>query len=1577
MVIRLLILFTLLLGAFPQVLSAAPFKIIQADERLLDGRPALMLRFSHPLAEADQSQWKISVLLKDKPVSGRWVKSEDGQQLYFPFIQPSTRYEIAVEPGVIAKGGELLQLGKVYKIKTQARPPGFNFAANGLVIPARKEVGLPITTVNVPEVMVEFIRVKDAAVIKFGGIFTSRGQRAIEAWEASDWAGDGESVYSGRYRTGGDPNQTLTTNLPIGEIPQLQLPGLYVAVMRRPGQFHQYEASYFFVTDIGLHLRRYGKKQAELFAVSLTDGQPLAHTEITLHREDLKPLVLRTNTQGHVALRSDKDLSGLILARRGKHFAMLPLDRSELDLSEFSIHGPNHQPIKPFLFGPRDLYRPGETALVEVLQRDHDGAPIPKRTLFYQIFRPDGRLAKKDWVLPDAQGYTRIIFKLPDDVQTGQWRVQVAAEQKRPAEGEYRFQVEPFLPERLKLQLKNNPTGATLEKGWQVGLQGDFLYGAPAAGLRADVFASLHEDTHPIPQWPDFFFGNSTASSRLHQWSEQSLTLDQHGHQVFNLPLADFKLQEPAQLRLRVDLNETGGRAVTRTLRTSLWPAQQLVGIRPLYDGDYAPRDKPTSFEVIRTDKKGALLQAQNLQIKVIYEERNYSWVYSDSRGWHHNITKSEYAIHEQDLNLVQGKKATISFNAQWGDHRLEILDPSTGLKSIHRFKAGWSRGDNTPSARPDRVAMTLDKPHYNLGDTVQLSLRPPHAGRTLVMVESDQMLFKKWVDTPAQGTTVEIPVGQSWNRHDLYISTMHLRPHGMDSIRTPTRAVGMLHLPLNRQDRKLALEIDAPTLVEPEQTVQATVRVTGSLPPKTHIRLVAVDVGVLNITRFKTPDPNRFFFEKLAYSGQMHDLYHRVMEAKKGDWAKRRFGGDMDAADHGGPRIKPTVQIVAITPKPIELGADGTAQVALKLPDFNGTLRLMAIAYTDRTFGHAEQEMVVRAPLVMEASTPRFMAPGDRSRLSLDLHNHSEKDQTLILSLQQSGLLETTLPQKMVTLSKGARTTLVLPLQAKPGFGSGTLTIHAKGQGVEKQRQWSIAVRPPYTPTTESYTLALEPGQHWALSDDNLNQLIPGTATLGVTLSNQPPIDAGDAIRNLISYPYGCLEQTSSRMWPLLYVDPAMAKRFGIKKPMDRSTRLKAVKAGFERIAGMQKQSGAFGLWSSRNPEEAWLTAYVVDLMFHAIEQGFSIPKPQLTKALRYLFKRYQQPDRGLTDEGNFAIRSYAAFLLSYAKKAAPGTLRQLYETRPKKMQSPLPFVHLGIAMLRQGQKQRGRELILHALKTPRQQAPNALYDYGSTVRDTAWIYALLHKEKIANLDLTPLLFSLQTQMQGRQWYSTQERFALFQAYRMTRKTQAEAPTYQLITIDPSQKPRIENHSKERKYLRATLSGYAKQAPTGAMQNLHIQRRYYTLEGIDLGEDLSRLKVSSGLRLLVRLTVRKANRHVKQGLIEDMLPAGFEIENPRLDPNLQLPDVTIDGIKLRANQSKLTHQEFLEDRYMAALTFNKDAQTDLFYRVRLVTPGRYLVPGVRVEDMYAPEWQGVMPSKDVLHVLPRGSGDR
>ena len=1590
------------------------FALASAHPEQYQGQLAITLEFSHRLAGAQAFDTLIEVKdAKGAVVNGSWALDEDGKTLRFPYIAADATYRVAIKGTLSAADGKTLGQAVERDVYTGPMQPAAGFASQGSVLPARDSRGLPVVSVNVHDVDVDFFRVRDGELSNFFAAYQRNGKRS--GWDLDPqygWYGHkgkpltaiADSVYANRFALEGKQNERVLSYLPIQNIAELSKPGLYFAAMRRAGSLRdQYDTSFFFVSDIGLHTRAY-KDTLFVHTASLKSGEPLGGVELAILDAQGHTVVAgKTGADGNALLAYALKADQVLTATSGKDVSILPFNQPALDLSDFAVAGRKQEWFDVFAWSGRDLYRPGETIRLSALLRDYDGDPIKPQPLFATLKQPDGRPYAQATLDPKDLGYFEWSRQIPVDAPTGKWQVEFRLDPaSKEATQSIAFRIEEFLPERLKLDLSSAAPTIAPGAPLKLDVDSDYLYGAPAAGNRFTARLTLAPDVHPVDAHADYFFGDPTLDLPKEAKDVVDAKLDAQGKLSTEIAILDGKKPAaPVAAIVSGSVYETGGRTVTRTLKRTVWPAEALVGVRPLFDPkDGANDNARAGFELIRSDAKGDLLAASKLAVKLVRENRAYHWTYDNDNGWHFDYNVSYEDVQSRAVDVAAGGTAKFDVPVEWGDYRLEVTDPATGLTTRFPFFAGWSWNDDNrgKEARPDKVKLALDKTSYRTGDTLKVTVTPPHPGPGVLLVESDHLLYTRNIDAKA-GASFEIPVTKDWERHDVYLTALVFRGGSAVDKITPARAVGEAFVPMDRSARKIDVAIDAPKTMKPEIDLPVMVKAPALAGKKAYVTVSAVDVGILNITRFPRPDPTGWFFGQRRLGVDAYDLYGRVIESFDGNLAKLRYGGDMALAALPQAR-RPTahVQTVDLFSGAVALDGQGQATVALKMPDFNGTVRVTALVFGENEYGTNDAETVVRAPLVAEISTPRVLAPGDKAEVTLDLQNFSGAEHAFAVKVSADKLLAIAQGERQVKLADKGKTTLTFPLTAQQGYGVGKIEVSAVGGGITIDRHFDLPVRAAWPAVLRSSARSLDKLAPITLGADALDGLLPDSVTARLTVSSLPPLPFASALAGLLQYPYGCIEQTTSKAWGNLLLDEKTADNLHVAglAPEQRKQR---IDAAIGRIASMQIPSGNFSMWGGDSYVPTFLTPYVVDFLESARDEGFVVPDDVLQKALKrlnddLLAGGHPYYDYEHSDAMRFADEAYSGFVLARVNRAPLGTLRALFDNDRSKSITALPLVHLGIALKLMGDEPRAEKAIAEAF-AKKVDRPWYLGDYGSDLRDTALMVALTHKYGMAKPEYDARVFDLARSLTSQQreadaeqkrygfhwnWLSTQEQIAIA---RLGRELIGNGDTVVAGTLAIGAKStelspdrmwsrafaaadlragvRLNPSGDLPMYVGTDIAGVPTQAPAADDHFVSVRRAFYTLDG----KAWTPAPLKEGDALIVGLTI-EARQQMPDALVTDLLPGGLEIENFNLTDAKQWAGVVIDGITLsdRAQAAEVRHEEFRDDRYVAALKLDQGQTAHVFYLVRAVSPGNYLVPPPLVEDMYLAQMRGTGKSE-------------
>jgi uncharacterized protein YfaS (alpha-2-macroglobulin family) len=1166
---------------------------------------------------------------------------------------------------------------------------------------------------------------------------------------------------------------------------------------------------------------------------------------------------------------------------------------------------------------------------------------------------------------------------------TGTWRAKLHADPQSDAITQVSFLVEDFVPERLDLTLEPPAGALTPGEAQSIKASGRYLYGPPAEGLAIEGDIVVKPSGKDVAGYPGFQFGQADESIEpVRQPLEASTTTDAQGNADIVVALPQIPhTAKPLEANVMLRLRETGGRTIERSVTIPVDLKEPRIGIKPLFKGQDLDEGQTATFEVVMLDGKGQRIAAPDLSWQLVRLDTNWQWYRRDGQWNYEAVTLTRKVADGTIAATAAGDLAKIEARVDYGRYRLEVssADPSGPAASV-AFNAGWYTAGNEAES-PEILDVALDRASYKPGDTAKLRIAAKQGGKALIAVVSGGLFSMQETEIADGGGEVNVAVGSDWGP-GAYVTAMLYRPLDESLKRMPGRAIGVAWLGLDQSAKTLGVALSPPEKIKSGMTLTVPVTVTGlKIGEDARITLAAVDLGILNLTRYQVPAPEGWFYSQRRMGLEIRDFYGRLIDGMRAERGTLRSGGDAgDAGLQGSPPVEETVALYSGI---VKVGANGTAKVDFDIPDFNGTVRVMAVAWSAGKLGHASSDVIVRDAVALTASGPRFLTLGDEARLDVAVHNVEGPAAGYKLKVGDG---TADVHEGTLDLKTGERRSEHVAIKPK-AVGEITYDIHVTGpDGIDVARHLTFDVKPPAGDIKRTTVAKLKPGGgSITLSPDLVHDLIPGRTRVNLSVGPAAALDVPGLLTALDRYPYGCAEQTVSRALPLLYAN-VLAAELGLAQDKELKER---VQKAVDRVFEMQDSSGAFGAWGPGNGD-LWLTGYVTDFLTRAKEQGFSINPQGFSQAIDRLqnFIAYAEDfETGGED------RAYALYVLARNGRAPIGELRYYADTRLANFSTPLAQAQLGAALAMMGDKARSERAFtsaLDGLSTAEAEGPYVYRaDYGSGLRDSAALLTLAAETRVSTVEAPKLVNVIAKVYLNRDYTSTQEQaWMLLAAHALTEQAKEAklvvngAPVVGSVQRSMTaealkQSPlTVANEGASPVDAVVTVIGAALKPEPPASKGFTIERSYYTLDGelVDLKSaagGTGKLKQNDRLVAVVKVEATEAGGRI---LLVDRLPAGLEIENPRIVDSGDIK--TLPWLKTTAQPE---HSEFRDDRFVAAFNLSAQnaqsangegegtpdgtAQTQgpaasatVAYVVRAVTPGTFVHPAATVEDMYRPQ---------------------
>jgi len=1539
------------MAALEQAVPKYGFRVTDHRAENETEAPRICAEFSEPLIKAGQDYAPFVRV----PDAGMAVEARDSQ-ICVDGARHGARYTITFRAGLPAASGETLIRDTEITLYVRDRAPKVSFAGRAYVLPKAADAALPIETVNLDTVDLVLRRVSDRNLMRT--LQTGYFGRPLSQYQLDDFSNEiAEEVWRSAGDVANELNQTMTTRLPLGDVLADQEPGLYALTARIEG-LSVYEdpgaTQWFVLSDLGLTTLK-GTDGLHVFVRGLGDAAALEGVKLTLlSRANRELASAETDAEGHALFApglvrgTGASAPALVLAEAGDaDMTFLSLTDPAFDLSDRGVEGREAAPpVDVFLSTDRGAYRAGEVIHAAALARDSLAQAISGLPLTVILTRPDGVEYSRHLSTKDAAGGHVFALPIGATAPRGSWRLAIKADLDAPPLASTQVLVEDFLPERIDFQmsLPDGPIrpGDTVP----VSVEARYLFGAPGAGLQVSGTAKL-EPLRRLEGFPGYVFGrHDEYVSSPTAYADGGRT-DANGQLLLPVALPEAEQQDrPYEAQITLSVREGSGRPVERQITHALAPAGDMIGIRPDFDGTL-PEGAQARFDVIgiNTELAPTLM---NIRWSVNRVETRYQW-YQQYGNWYWEPVTSRTRIATGTAELT-GDPLSITAPVDWGNYELEVerFDGAYVAASTS-FQAGWYAPADA-SRTPDTLELSLDREDYRSGDTAYLRIVPRHAGTALVTVMSNRVIDMQAVEVTEGENLIPLAVTEAWGA-GAYVSAQVIRPMDVAAGQSPARALGLAYARIDPRTRQLSVEIAAPDLTAPRAALDTVVSVDGLEEGETgYVTLAAVDVGILNLTGFESPDPSAHYFGQRRLGVEIRDLYGRLIDGMTGAQGQVRSGGDLGSSrDRQSP--PPTEELVAFFSGPVELAPDGTAEARFDLPDFNGTVRLMAIAWSPRAVGQAARDVVVRDPVVVTATLPRFLAPGDSSELLLEIIHAEGPAGRMGLDVSATGLTLSEAAPSGFDLAEGETRIIRLPVTAGD-IGDHALRVAlTTPDGQQLTKSLTLGVRANDPPTSQTRRLTLAPGEALTLDDNIFAGLQDGTAF--VSAGPLSKLDAPGLLSALDRYPYGCTEQVTSQALPLLYHGP-VAQALGLGSA-ERVTQ--RIDEAIEQVLTRQASNGSFGLWQAGSGD-FWLDAYVSDFLSRARDKGHAVPDQAFAMAMDNLRNRVNYaPD---FDEGGEDI-AYALLVLAREGAARMGDLRYYADVKAEAFATPLAAAQLGAALAAYGDQSRADRMFAQAMRVidappTADEPPLWRVDYGTRYRDRAGVLALAAEAGSAVVNTASLADTLT--VPGPHMSPQEQSAALMAVAALMADEGARTLTLDGATVSGPfvhrfdqqglRSHEITNTSGAPLDITVTTQGIPQAPEAAGGYGYSLSRSYYDMEGAPV--DIA--TISTGTRLVAVLRITPFEGGEARLMIDDPLPAGLEIDNPNL---LRSGDIrALDWL----NTAQAEYSEARSDRFLAAVDWRSDQSFDLAYIVRAVAPGRYHHPAALVEDMYRPAYR-------------------
>lgn len=1305
--------------------------------------------------------------------------------------------------------------------------------------------------------------------------------------------------------------------------------------------------------------------------------------------------------------------------------AFLKLESNLGSDSAFDTGGRDYvrQGYEAFCFTPRGIFRPGEKVDFKVMVRNSRMQAPDQFPVAWRVRSSTGRTVGRGTAMLGPEGGAAFSLPLVPSAPTGRYTMAVSIPgQEQKTIGHCSFSVEDFQPPRIEVKLDAGKPYTMAGEDITVNIDARYLFGAPVSGAPWESKITVSPGSFQHKDWRGYAFPTYFTKSMSTITSEDSGNLDDTGKATLTVsPSADWT-SSVVNVAATIRVREDGGRWVARNITIPHYRAPFFLGYE--YSGEETRAGSPSSTRIAAVTPEGKPADVSEVTATVEMQESYY--VRSD-RGYTHAVRY--VPVTEVKVPLEKGVGVLTYTPPKRGAYRITVADAdkTAALEMSVSVWSGVAGTDDGASPLVDRVMLSWERPKYQIGETAVLKVRSPFPGKLLVALEGEKEVFRLVIPLKETETTVHVPVMASM-LPNAYCSAWVIRPVDEGETWGAHRAYGVIPLLIDRSTSRLNVAITAPEKSLPKGEMPVSIALTDSYgqPVKGEVTLAFVDEGLLSLTNFKTPDPFAFFTAKRAMQGMSFDIYDDLMplSARKPITLRAGGGGAGDDASRMSPMTR-RLELLSIFLGSVQTDGNGIAATTLKLPEYSGRGRIMAVAATSAGVGSGASGVDIARDVTVEATVPRMVAPGDTFHVPVIAFGDGNKSLKATISIETEGPLRVTSDRTFTVSLDASSTKATLPVSVKALDESGmaALKVVTRIQNSDEksfEQRLEIPVRPPFPRLSRSGRGVIKAGERARI--DVGGGFFPGTQKVSLSFSDTPGISLMKALDYLGSYPYGCLEQTTSAAWPYLAV-PAMLKSIDPEKAKDTEFR-QALDFAIRRILSMQRSDGGFNGWPGMTTSTAyaWTSAYAIHFLTEAKGTGL-VPLDALQSALSWMrsYLASSLPEDNLTVMDALSVKAYIAYVLALNGDAPLGWMQFLKDQGRFLTQSARIFL-AGAYAVHSGKPDALKELGTQPLarfgrygwsleSSPRNEALRLLMwaDADPFAPETA----LLARRVIDDGD-------------KNRWRSTQENaMAVMAVGRYIEKTAGPGRDFKLaLSAVPGSggKPRevaaftnkdkptftrdallpappaaphplsAEVTGEGTAYYSWTTTGVPMAAPEPFAEGLSVIRRWVLPDGAvydfipdaagKLPENLASLKIPHGTRVTVTLFV-KPDAAMNSLVLADIVPGGFEIDNPGLvpdseyassagtviDPKTGKPFPPPAGYERPAslNTCDQGRTEMRDDRLLLFVDYMPPRAGSFTYTLRAVNKGDFVLPPVSAEDMYDPSIRALTNTAKVV----------
>ena len=1154
-------------------------------------------------------------------------------------FKPNVTYTVTVSSGLISKSGEIMENPYKGYVTIEDLPAKLEFAYHGNILSLSGPKTLAIKTVNLDKVNVQIRKAFRNNLIQF--------------LNNEQYAPMSQDVYNGTYDvSGGQINEEMIQYINLEKFHNAPYKGLFSITLRDPKSYTDQDSAWFLCTDLGL-IAKHSGDDLIVYVMSVETLAPREGATVQLYSDNNQVIDKQmTDSSGKVVFvnwrKNEFHFNPLFLvAQKDDDFSFLYFDRSALNQNQFAIGGDAYgrEGMEAFLTPERGVYRPGEKAYITTVVRNADNTvppPLPVRLL---VRDPRGAEYLRVEQSYNSNGVMTFTIPFTGDALTGQYDLQLSRIDKPESLGSASLKVEEFIPDKLRVDVVVPKESVRVGQPLVFKVNSRQMFGPPASESKVVTSVRFLARDFTHPDYPGYTFADPSRQFEEDNNELGEDKLDKQGEKDYSVETPHVTPPSALKAYIYTEVYDSGGRPVSAAGFADIDPYTHYLGVRLTTKEAIHAKEK-VALQYVAIDPEGRLQKVE--KVHLVIKRKGWYSIFRNGAWGRSGYQSSPYEELIDHKEITVSGKGSFEFTPEQAGEYTIILASPNGMRTGINFDVLGLGYETTTLESPEKLKIVLDKDAYEIGDQARALIQTPFSGKLILTIEREKVYETRIIQVDSRETAISLPVEAKY-LPNMYIVGLILRTPDETRKTLPMVSFGIATLNVKNTSKRIGMAWDVPKSVQSSDGVDVSLHVAGE-PEGTDVVLAAVDQGILQITNFATPNPLEYFYRKRGLTTQTYSIFDLILPDVNAQ--KFALGGDEGARftrRHLNPITAKKKKSMALYSGLLKPDANGNVHFHFDTKGFYGEVRLMALAVNGDHYGASDKPVQVADPIVLIPNFPRFVGPLDQFQIPIEVYNKTDQAEAIVTKIHTTHEIKmVSSAEQSTAFDKDDQKRIFFNAEAANNAGVATLKITAQGGAFHSIDEEDLAVRPYTHLVTRVFSGEIDPDRSVNLQVPS--GFIPYGQVVRLTLSNNPIVQYLRSLDYLINYPYGCAEQITSRIFPLIYFK---ALGYSTGRFDDKANAVDLfIQEGIESLEKLQLSDGQFTMWPGGQTAYPWVTWYISHALIEAERMGYTVSSEVMSRIRANILRGSVTPqNEGRLDRRSHNLNTQMDVYLLYLK--------------------------------------------------------------------------------------------------------------------------------------------------------------------------------------------------------------------------------------------------------------------------------------------------------------------------------------